>query len=73
MSDLGNGQYEYINQLGNEYGNFSISTMMIGTAFSKSDEFSSELFETFKQNRITIANRLVSDRGELPGTLDEPI
>ncbi|MBD1259592.1 cell surface protein SprA [Maribacter polysiphoniae] len=71
VSDLGNGQYEYINQLGNEYGNFSISTMMIGTAFSKSDEFSSELFETFKQNRITIANRLVSDRGELPGTLDE--
>ncbi|MBD0778295.1 cell surface protein SprA [Maribacter sp. ANRC-HE7] len=71
VSDLGNGVYEYINQLGNEYGNFSISTMMIGTAFSKSDEFSSELFETFKQNRITIANRLVSDRGELPGTLDE--
>ncbi len=71
VSDLGNGQYQYIDQLGNEYGNFSISTMMIGTAFSKSDENSSKLFETFKQNRITIANRLVSDRGELPGDLDE--
>ena len=71
IDNLGNGQYEYINQLGNEYGNFSISTMMIGTAFTKSDEFTSELFETFKQNRITIANRLVSDRGELPGTLDD--
>ncbi|MGB5437641.1 MAG: cell surface protein SprA [Maribacter sp.] len=71
INDLGNGQFEYINQLGNEYGNFSISTVMIGTAFTKSDEFTSELFETFKQNRITIANRLVSDRGELPGTLDD--
>ncbi|MDE3741430.1 cell surface protein SprA [Maribacter polysaccharolyticus] len=71
VSDLGNGQYEYIDQLGNEYGNFSISTMMIGTAFSKSDESSSELFEKFKENRITIANRLVADRGELPGELDE--
>nr|WP_297787353.1 cell surface protein SprA [uncultured Allomuricauda sp.] len=55
----------------NEMGNFSISTMMIGTVFSKSDEFDSETFEQFKQNRITIANRLVSDRGESPGTLDE--
>ncbi|MGB5499382.1 MAG: cell surface protein SprA [Maribacter sp.] len=54
----------------NEFGNFSISTMMIGTAFTKSDEFGSEIFETFKQNRITIANRIVADRGELPGTLD---
>nr|WP_242535728.1 cell surface protein SprA [[Muricauda] lutisoli] len=55
----------------NEMGNFSISTMMIGTVFNKSDEFDSETFEQFKQNRITIANRLVSDRGESPGTLDE--
>ena len=70
VDDLGNGQFEYINQLGNNFGNFSISSMMIGTAFNKSDEFSSEIFEIFKQNRITIANRLVSDRGELPGTLD---
>ncbi|MEO9512721.1 MAG: cell surface protein SprA [Flavobacteriaceae bacterium] len=55
----------------NTYGNFSISTVMIGTVFNKSDEFDSETFETFKQNRITIANRLVSDRGQLPGTLDD--
>ncbi|MFS4466925.1 cell surface protein SprA [Maribacter sp. 2210JD10-5] len=57
-------------QLGNNFGNFSISTMMIGTAFGKSDEFDSATFEEFKQNRITIANRLVSDRGQNPGTLD---
>lgn len=55
----------------NEMGNFSISTVMIGTIFNKSDEFDSETFEQFKQNRITIANRLVSDRGQDPGTLDE--
>ena len=57
--------------LGNEYGNFSISTSMIGTVFGKSDEFDSETFEKFKENRITIANRLVSDRGETIGDVDE--
>ena len=58
-------------QLGNNFGSFSISTVMIGTAFSKSDEFESSTFDQFKENRITIANRLVSDRGETPGDLDE--
>ncbi len=71
VNDLGNGQFEYENLLGNTFGNFSISTLMIGTVFSKSDEFDSETFEKFKENRITIANRLVSDRGQNPGTLDE--
>lgn len=50
-------------QLGNNYGSFSISTMMIGTAFGKSDEFDSQSFQEFKDNRITVANRLESDRG----------
>lgn len=54
----------YIQQTPNTFGNFSISTMMIGTAFSKSDENSSEIFETFKENRITIANRVQADRGK---------
>ncbi len=54
----------------NNFGNFSISTMMIGTVFGKSDEFTSENFEKFKENRITIANRLVSDRSQSPGILD---
>ena len=70
VNDLGNGQFEYENLLGNTFGNFSISTLMIGTVFSKSDEFDSETFEKFKENRITIADRLVSDRGQNPGTLD---
>ncbi|RIV73812.1 cell surface protein SprA [Flagellimonas aequoris] len=55
----------------NEMGNFSISTVMIGTIFNKSDQFDSKTFEQFKENRITIANRLVSDRGQNPGELDE--
>ncbi len=59
------------NGLVNDYGNFSISTMMIGTAFGKSDEFTSATFEKFKENRIIIANRLVADRGGTPGTLDD--
>jgi cell surface protein SprA len=71
VNDLGGGQFEYETLLGNNFGNFSISTIMIGTIFSKSDEFDSETFEQFKQNRVTVANRLVSDRGENPGTLDE--
>ncbi len=66
-----NGQLDYVNLLGNNFGNFSISTLMIGTIFNSSDEFDSETFETFKENRIVIANRLVSDRGESPGTLDD--
>ena len=55
----------------NSLGNFSISTMMFGTVFRKSDEFDSQSFEEFKANRITIANRLVSDRGQDVGALDE--
>ena len=58
-------------QLGNNFGSFSTSTMMIGTAFRKSNEFDSESFQKFKDNRITIANRLVQDRGETVGTLDD--
>lgn len=54
-----------INETGlvNNIGNFSISTMMLGTAFRKSDEFDSQTFEEFQANRLTIANRVVSDRG----------
>ncbi|MEO9891342.1 cell surface protein SprA [Aurantibacter sp.] len=63
-----NGQ----NSLINELGNFSISTMMIGTFFSKSDEFTSENFDKFKENRIIIANRLEADRGNpSAGDVDE--
>lgn len=54
---------EYIVQTPNTFGNFSISTVMLGTFFARSDEFTSDNFETFKENRIVIANRILSDRG----------
>jgi len=53
----------YEPQAPNTFGNFSISTMMLATSFSQSDEQRSANFETFKANRLTIANRLLSDRG----------
>jgi len=66
-----NGNEEYIPLAPNNFGNFSISTMMIGTAFSKSDEFSSATFEKFKENRLTIANRLEADRGNFSNGLED--
>ncbi|MDL5513884.1 cell surface protein SprA [Arenibacter sp. M-2] len=71
VEDLGNNAFEYVNLLGNNYGNFSISTLMIGTVFNNSDEFDSANFETFKENRITIANRIVSERNHDTGVVDE--
>jgi cell surface protein SprA len=62
---------EYQPQTPNAYGNFSISTMMIGTFFSKSDENTSDNFETFKENRITIANRILSDRAGADEGVDQ--
>ncbi len=43
------------------YGNFSISTSLIKTSFATSDEFSSSAFETFKQNRLVVANRIATE------------
>ncbi|WP_425589987.1 cell surface protein SprA [Flagellimonas algarum] len=63
IPDLVNGGLQYNPLLSNNFGNFSISTVMIGTAFGKSDEFDSSTFEEFKANRTTIANRIVADRG----------
>ncbi|MBC2838781.1 cell surface protein SprA [Robiginitalea sp. SC105] len=62
---------EYISQAPNTYGSFSISTMMIGTSFATSDEQGSDTFETFKENRLIIANRLLSDRSGPDAGVDE--
>ncbi|MDM9630428.1 cell surface protein SprA [Robiginitalea aurantiaca] len=56
---------EYIELTPNTLGTFSISTIMIGTAFSSSDEFDSATFETFKENRLTVAERL-QEQSNLP-------
>jgi len=42
----------------NTFGNFNISTALIKTAFSPSDENQSAAFDDFRANRLVIANRL---------------
>ena len=42
-------------------GNFTISTMMIGTAFGTSDENGSAAFDDFRSNRIVVADRLAQN------------
>lgn len=42
------------------FGNFSISTVMIATSFSKSDENGSATFDEFRNNRLIIADRLAA-------------
>jgi cell surface protein SprA len=53
----------YNSMIQNSIGNFNISTVLIKTAFSKSDEFNSEVFETFKSNRLIISRRLAAQSG----------
>ena len=59
------------------YGNFSISTNLIRTAFSQSDENYSEAFEDFRENRLKIANRLAAQHygADIPryGDVNYPI
>ncbi len=49
---------QYNSLITNSFGNFNISTALIKTAFSKSDEFGSAAFDDFRANRLVIANRL---------------
>lgn len=56
-----------------DYGNFSISTVLIKTSFGKSDENSSAAFDDFRANRLTVANRLATSyygTSEFPTTAD---
>ncbi|WP_299115784.1 cell surface protein SprA [uncultured Winogradskyella sp.] len=49
---------EYEDLITNSFGSFNISTALIKTAFSKSDENQSAAFDDFRANRLIIANRL---------------
>tara|TARA_R110002050_G_scaffold57866_1_gene130116 strand:- start:18785 stop:26053 length:7269 start_codon:yes stop_codon:yes gene_type:complete len=51
-----NGVYNSLTP--NTFGNFNISTLLIKTAFSNSDETTSEAFNDFRSNRLVVANRL---------------
>ncbi|WP_452223888.1 T9SS outer membrane translocon Sov/SprA [Lacinutrix chionoecetis] len=54
---------EYNSLTPNVFGNFNISAFTLPTAFGKSDEVSSQAFDDFRQNRLTIARRLALERG----------
>jgi len=57
----GDGQYNSRSPY--NYGNYSMSTVLIKTAFSQSDENMSDAFNDFRENRLKIANRLAIGRG----------
>ncbi|WP_299526938.1 cell surface protein SprA [Winogradskyella sp.] len=55
------GILDYNALITNSFGNFNISTALIRTAFSKSDENQSATFDDFRANRLVIANRLARE------------
>jgi cell surface protein SprA len=59
--DVSNGNYNARSPY--DTGNFAISTNLISTAFSASDENQSEAFEAFRNNRLVVAQRLAAKRG----------
>ncbi|KRD08051.1 cell surface protein SprA [Flavobacterium sp. Root901] len=54
--------HEYIPLSPYTYGMFSISTVLIKTAFATSNENESAAFDDFRTNRLIIANRLAEER-----------
>lgn len=54
--DVNAGQYN--SRAPYDFGNFNISTILISTAFAKSDVNFSETFQEFRDNRLVIADRL---------------
>ncbi|MEZ4854031.1 MAG: cell surface protein SprA [Flavobacterium sp.] len=57
--DVTNGVYNSRSPYKN--GNFNISTILIATSFSQSDQDYSETFQTFRDNRLIVANRLAAN------------
>jgi cell surface protein SprA len=59
--DVSNGIYNSRSPY--SFGTFSISTILIKTSFSTSDENSSAAFDEYRTNRLLVANRLATERG----------
>ncbi|MBX9807186.1 MAG: cell surface protein SprA, partial [Flavobacteriaceae bacterium] len=55
------------------YGMFSISTILIKTSFSASDENASAAFDDFRSNRLEVANRLAIERQKHDSSYDPTI
>ena len=52
------------------YGNFNISTILLGTAFDQTSAESSATFQQFRENRLAIARRLAVANGMDPNQTD---
>ena len=63
-----NGEYMPLTPV--TFGNFNISTILLGTAFSESTAESSAVFQEFRENRLTIARRLAEANGFDPNNTD---
>jgi cell surface protein SprA len=66
MSDNYSEQYDVVDGQYNSrspysFGNFQISTILVKTAFSKSDVNGSEAFDEMRTNRLIIADRLAAE------------
>ncbi len=57
------GDLDYNQRSPYNTGMFSISTLLVKTAFSASDESASVTFDDFRTNRLIIANRLAIEKG----------
>ena len=62
---------EYVPLNSNSFGNFGISTILIKTAFKRSKGEANPYFDTFRENRQIIANRLAQERGIPLNQLDQ--
>ncbi|GAA4234852.1 cell surface protein SprA [Postechiella marina] len=69
--DVVGNSYEYNALTPNTFGNFNISTLLIKTAFSKSDEVTSDAFNDFRDNRLTVARRLAAEKGADVNDVDD--
>ncbi|MFB9056236.1 cell surface protein SprA [Mariniflexile ostreae] len=58
-----NNDNQYVALSPNTFGNFNISTILIKTAFNKSDENVSDAFNDFRANRIKVAYRIAQEAG----------
>lgn len=65
----GEMQYQSLNPY--TFGNFTISTILIKTAFSPNNPAFSETFQEFRDNRLEVARRLAAENGFDPNVTDE--
>jgi len=69
--DSDNLQYNSLTP--NTFGNFSVSALLIKTAFQSSNENNSKTFEEFKNNRLIVANRLAGGSDAERGDIIDPV